>query len=220
MYDQRKETHPPRSTRNKQFIWTSFSERLLLGSWLIPQGSMKKFAISAANTPTQATEPRVLTKFFLPNSNFEVSQMPADGTFGNGPNTVSETTVSNTELSELFGAHWVPVSELSEFVSAYYLCAKVNSPSLSQNSPSLPQNSVRLSEFSSPKQYSRNSIPPVSQTYNKWESSPPKTCKNRISFDREDPQGWPRQGSCSGSTIPILLLFSGFWAFLWREKNR
>ena len=31
-----------------------------------------------------------------------------------------------------------------------------------QNSPSLPQNSVRLSESSSPKQYSRNSIPPVS----------------------------------------------------------
>ena len=31
-----------------------------------------------------------------------------------------------------------------------------------QNSPSLPQNSVRLREFSSPKQYSRNSIPPVS----------------------------------------------------------
>ena len=34
-----------------------------------------------------------------------------------------------------------------------------NSPSFSQSSPSLPQNSVRLSEFSSPKQYSRNSIP-------------------------------------------------------------
>ena len=33
-----------------------------------------------------------------------------------------------------------------------------------QNSPSLPQNSVRLSEFSPPKQYSRNSIPPVSYT--------------------------------------------------------
>ena len=30
----------------------------------------------------------------------------------------------------------------------------------SQNSPSLPQNSVRLSEFTSPKQYSRNSVPP------------------------------------------------------------
>ena len=31
-----------------------------------------------------------------------------------------------------------------------------------QNSPSLPQNSVRLSEFSPTKQYSGNSIPPVS----------------------------------------------------------
>ena len=61
-----------------------------------------------------------------------------------------------------FGAHWVPGSELSEFLSAYYLCAKANSPSFSQNSPSLPRNSVRLSEFSSQKQYSRNSIPPVS----------------------------------------------------------
>ena len=38
---------------------------------------------------------------------------------------------------------------------------QTNSPSFSQNSPSLPQNSVRLSEFPSPKQYSRNSIPPV-----------------------------------------------------------
>ena len=81
---------------------------------------------------------------------------------GNGPNTVSESTVSNTKLSECFGAHWVLGSELSEFLSAYYLCAKANSPSFSQNSPSLPRNSVRLSEFFSPKQYSRNSIPPVS----------------------------------------------------------
>ena len=62
----------------------------------------------------------------------------------------------------VFGPHRVPGRELSEFLSAYYLCAKANSPSSSQNSPSLPQNSVRLSEFSSPKQYSRNSIPPVS----------------------------------------------------------
>ena len=61
---------------------------------------------------------------------------------GNGPNTVSESTVSNTELSEFFGAHWVPGSELSEFLSAYDLCAKKNSPSFSQNSPSLPQSSV------------------------------------------------------------------------------
>ena len=62
--------------------------------------------------------------------------------FGNGPNTVSGSTVSNTELSELFWAHWVQLSELSEFLSAYYLCANANSPSFLQNSPSLPQNSV------------------------------------------------------------------------------
>ena len=58
--------------------------------------------------------------------------------FGNGPNTVSGSTVSNTELSEFFGAHWVPGSELSEFLSAYCLCVNANSPSFSQNSPSLP----------------------------------------------------------------------------------
>ena len=56
----------------------------------------------------------------------------------------------------------VPGSGLSEFLSAYCLWVNENSPSFSQNSPSLPQNSVRLSEFSPPKQYSRNSIPPVS----------------------------------------------------------
>ena len=62
--------------------------------------------------------------------------------FGNGPNTVSGSMGSNTELSEFFGPHRVPGRELSEFLSAYYLCAKANSPSLPQNSPSLPQNSV------------------------------------------------------------------------------
>ena len=81
---------------------------------------------------------------------------------GDGPNTVSEGTVSNTELSEFFCPHRVLGRELSEFLSASYLCDKANSPSFSQNSPSLPQNSVRLSEFPSPKQHSRNSIPPVS----------------------------------------------------------
>ena len=80
----------------------------------------------------------------------------------NRPNTVSASTVSNTELSEFFGAHWVPGSELSEFLSVYYLCAKAKLTEFSQNSPSLPRNSVRLSEFSCPKQYSWNSIPPVS----------------------------------------------------------
>ena len=61
---------------------------------------------------------------------------------GNGSNTVSESTVSNTELSEFSCPHRVPGRELSEFLSAYYLCAKANSPSFSQNSPTLPQNSV------------------------------------------------------------------------------
>ena len=75
-------------------------------------------------------------------------------------NTVSDSTVSNTELSEFFAPRRVPGRELSQFLSASYLCAKANSLSSSQNSPSLLQNSVRLSEFSSPKQYSRNSIPP------------------------------------------------------------
>ena len=61
---------------------------------------------------------------------------------GNGPNTVSESTVSNTGLSEFFGPRRVPRRELSEFCWAYDLCAKANSPSFPQNSPSLPQNSV------------------------------------------------------------------------------
>ena len=51
---------------------------------------------------------------------------------GNGPNTVSESTVSNTELSEFFGPHRAPRRKLSEFRSAYYPCAKANSPSFSQ----------------------------------------------------------------------------------------
>ena len=68
--------------------------------------------------------------------------MSAPLSFGNEPNTVSGSTVSNTELSEFFGAHWVPGSELSEFLSAYHLCAKAISPSSSQNSPSLPQDSM------------------------------------------------------------------------------
>ena len=59
---------------------------------------------------------------------------------------------------DFFCAHRVPGRELSEFLSAFYLCAKANSLSFSQNSPSLPQSPVRLSEFSSPKQYSQNSI--------------------------------------------------------------
>ena len=77
---------------------------------------------------------------------------------GDGPNTVSESTVSNTKLSEFFGPHRVLGRELSEFLSADSLCARANSPIFSQHSASLLQNSV---SFFSPKQYSRNSIPPV-----------------------------------------------------------
>ena len=51
---------------------------------------------------------------------------------GDGPNTVSESTVSNTELGEFSFSQRVPGRELSEFLS----------PSSLQNSPSLPQNSV------------------------------------------------------------------------------
>ena len=60
--------------------------------------------------------------------------------------------MSNTELSEFVGPLRVLGRELSEFLSAYYLCEKENLPSFSQNSLGLPQNSVRLTEFSSPKQ--------------------------------------------------------------------
>ena len=62
---------------------------------------------------------------------------------GDGPNAVSESPVSNTQLSESFCPRRAPVRELSEFLSAYYLCAQANSPSFSQNSLSLPQ---KLSE--------------------------------------------------------------------------
>ena len=66
---------------------------------------------------------------------------------GNGPNMVSESTASNTELSEFFCPHRVPGRELSEFLSTYYLCAKANSAIFSQNSPSLSQNSGSVSSL-------------------------------------------------------------------------
>ena len=77
-----------------------------------------------------------------PGLDKELALRPPQTFVGNGPNTVSESTVSNTELSEFFCPHRVPGRELSELLSVYYLCAKANSPSFRQNSPSLPQNSV------------------------------------------------------------------------------
>ena len=67
--------------------------------------------------------------------------------FGNGPNTVSESTVSNTEPRKLFGPHRVPGRELSEFLSACYLCAKANSPSFLQNSVSSLFRNSTLARF-------------------------------------------------------------------------
>ena len=60
----------------------------------------------------------------------------------------------NTELSEFFGPHRVPGRELSEFLSAYYLCAS--------SQRELTEFAAELSEFAPLKQYSRNSILPVS----------------------------------------------------------
>ena len=76
--------------------------------------------------------------------------------FGGGLNTVSESTVSDAGLSESFCPHRVPGRELSEFVSAYDLCAKPSSPSSMQNSSSLPKKCLRAlsSETILSKQYS------------------------------------------------------------------
>ena len=84
----------------------------------------------------------VSSKLRLSSKLWRLKMLILQQNFGNGRNTVSGSTVSNTELSEFCGAHRVLGSGLSEFLSAYYLCVNANSPSLSQNSPSLPQNSV------------------------------------------------------------------------------
>ena len=65
-------------------------------------------------------------------------------------------SVSFSGLTEFRGANSVSSFQPINCVS------KRTHRVFSQNSPSLTQNSVRLSEFSPPKQYSRNSIPPVS----------------------------------------------------------
>ena len=59
-----------------------------------------------------------------------------------GSNSVSESMVSNTKLSESFGPHRVPGRDCSEFLLVYDLRAKGNSPNFSQNSPILPQLSL------------------------------------------------------------------------------
>ena len=71
---------------------------------------------------------------------------------GNGPKTVWESPVSNTELSELLALDEFRKKDLDEFLSAYYLCAKANSEFFTELTDS------ELSEFSLLKQYSENSI--------------------------------------------------------------
>ena len=70
----------------------------------------------------------------------------------------SESTVSNTELGEFLGPHRAPGSELSEFLSAYHLCAKATHRVFRR----LTEFAAEPSEPHLPKQSSRSSIPPVS----------------------------------------------------------
>ena len=137
--------HPEVWSENREKFPSDFCRSLLLTK------SETKCSQNAPKRPRKCLNPVQLPKGFSPAlfhsfepaiSNTISSAISNFLSLGNGPNTVSESTVSNTDLSEFFGAHWVPGSELSEFLSAYYLCAKANSPSFSQNSPSLPQNSV------------------------------------------------------------------------------
>ena len=80
--------------------------------------------------------------------------------FRNWPNTVSESTVSNTELSELFALTEIR-GESSVSSSQPTICATKRTHRVCRRTHRVrPQNS--LSKVSSPKQYSRNSIPPVS----------------------------------------------------------
>ena len=63
--------------------------------------------------------------------------------FRNGPNTVSESTVSNTELSEFFGPHRVRGANSVSWAQPIICVPKrTHRVFFSQNSPSLPQNSV------------------------------------------------------------------------------
>ena len=70
--------------------------------------------------------------------------------FGDGPKTVLESTVSNTELSEFFCPHRVPGREPSEFLLF------VGQSELTEFFAELTEFAAELGEFSLPKQYSQN----------------------------------------------------------------
>ena len=80
--------------------------------------------------------------------------------FRDGPNTISESTVLSTELSEFFWAPRVLGRDFSESLSAYYLCA--SHAELAEFLAEFTEFGAELSEFSLPKQYSRNSMSPAS----------------------------------------------------------
>ena len=90
-------------------------------------------------------------------------KVPYFPSVGDGPNTVSENTVSNTKLGEFLGPHRVPdrERELSEFLLAF-VCQN----ELTEFFAELAEFAAEFSEFflslSLLKQYSLNSIPPIS----------------------------------------------------------
>ena len=83
---------------------------------------------------------------------------------GDGSNTVSESTVPNTELGEIFSPHRAPGRELSELLSAYDVCVRLSE--LTESFAELTEFAAELSEFCLPRQCSWNSIPPIS--YEPW----------------------------------------------------
>ena len=92
----------------------------------------------------------------------EIDTLP--GTIRNGPNTVSESTVSNTELSELFGPHRVPGRTQRVPLRLTLSLLFVFGSELTEFFAELTEFAAELSEFTLLKQCSRNSILPVSQT--------------------------------------------------------
>ena len=73
----------------------------------------------------------------LARSYVNLRKLPTDSVFcGDGLNTVSESTVSSTELSEFFWPGRVPGGERTP-LSLIFVC-QANSASFSQISPSLP----------------------------------------------------------------------------------
>ena len=93
-------------------------------------------AVSKSRLITSSTRHLILTK-----EERTPTWVPLIHLFGDGPNMVSESTVSNTELSEFF-LHRVRGGELSELLSGCYSCAKAAHRVVRRTHQSLLQNSV------------------------------------------------------------------------------